>query len=119
MPQLCLVQHVVVYQRGDVDQFDDDPQCNVSIVDSPGRAPGKQGQRWPQPFPDPTEHILNVVADAGIESLHLLAQSRFHPMQLSRNRFEQFLQASRLGSGWRCAATHHRHSHGLQSTGRA
>jgi hypothetical protein len=63
----CFVHHVVVYQRGDVDEFHDHGEIDMPGFDLSGGAACQQSQQWAKAFAPAPDSIDDITFDCGIE----------------------------------------------------
>ncbi len=88
MPQLGLIQYVVMDQGSDVDKFNNDGQSDVFVPNTAGRAACQQSEAWAKAFSRAPHDILDVIAQTWVKTAHLAGQGHFYPRQLGRNRFQ-------------------------------
>jgi hypothetical protein len=81
----CLIHHVVVHQRGDVDKLNDHGEIDVSRIDGASGAAGKQSQQWPKPFAPTAHRIGDVAFDCWIEGRGLFRNARFDLLKVRLN----------------------------------
>ena len=90
-----LVHHVVVQERGDVNQFHDHGKIDMFGIDCAGRATGEERDKRAEPFAAPADRISDVAFNRRVECRGLFNDSLFdfvdlrldqpgHPRQRAR-----------------------------------
>jgi hypothetical protein len=79
------IHHIVMHQRSDVDEFDDDGQIDMSGIDCACGAPREQSQQRPKTFPTAADRVNDVPFDCGIECRSLLPDARLDLFEMRLN----------------------------------
>jgi hypothetical protein len=74
-----------MHQCRDVDEFHDHGEIEMSGIDFPGGAAGKQSQQRPKTFTTAADCIDDVTFDCGIECRGLLRNARLDLLEVRLN----------------------------------
>jgi len=102
MPQISLIQNVVVYQGGNMDEFHDDRERDMFFCNAASGSACQKREAWTQPLACSTQDVLDILAKTRIKTADLGGQCHLHARQFSRNRFQQFQKVS---PGTRCVGS--------------
>jgi hypothetical protein len=96
-----------MHQRGEMNEFNDHSEIDMSGMDLSGSAAGKQSQQRSKAFPAAADRVDDVTFNCGIECRGLLRDARFDLLKVRLNQFCHFSQTMRGGAARlrNCAAT--------------
>src|SRR6266513_2204487 len=85
---LCFIHHVVMHERGDMNELDDDCEIDVIRVYLACGAPCEKSQNRTKAFAATANYIHNITFERRIESRRLLCDARldFFQMRLNQSR---------------------------------
>ena len=82
------VHDVVMDETRDMDEFEDHRQIHMVRDDAPGGSSGQKSKGRSQALPTAADRILEVVLDAGVHGLGLLADPLFDGVQLGSDQLD-------------------------------
>ena len=98
-PTLGLVQDVVVHQRGDVNEFNDNGKIDMFRIDFAGRAAGQKGKQRTQTLPAAANGVGYIAFDVGVKSGRLLHNPGFNFPEMRLHQLSHSSQWAERRSG--------------------
>ena len=82
---MCFIHHVVVHQRGDVNEFHDHGEIDMPGFDLSGCAAGEESKQRPKAFALAAKGVDDVAFDSRIKCRGLLGDARLDLFEMRLN----------------------------------